>query len=334
LSFINDITFVNQTLLWLLLILPCYLTWYIWKNGKNHAELRISSLENFHGAGISFRQYFRHILFALRLITVALLILILARPQSKSSWKNIHAEGINIVLALDISGSMLARDLKPDRIEASKAVAMDFIDNRPNDRIGLVIFSGESFTQCPLTSDHAVLKNLFAGVHPFMVEDGTAIGMGLATAVSRIDTTAKSNIIILLTDGVNNRGEIDPLTAADIAKAYKVRVYTVGLGTTGKALGPISRDEQGRFTYGMVDVDIDEVVLKKVAAITGGKYFRATDTEKLKNIYQEIDKLEKNIFEERNFSKKKELFLPLAIAALISLLLEFILKNTMLRSIT
>lgn len=333
-TLLDDITFANRYLLWLLLLLPLYLGWYLWTNKNQQAELLLSSLENLKGIKASFRLYLRHVLVALRLITLALLIIIMARPQSKSNWKNISTEGINIIIALDISSSMMARDLKPDRIEASKAVAMDFIDNRPNDRIGLVIFSGESFTQCPLTSDHAVVKNLFSDIHTGMVDDGTAIGMGLATAVSRIDTNAKSNIIILLTDGVNNQGAIDPLTAADIARTYKTRVYTIGLGSTGKALAPVARDANGRYQYGYVDVEIDEEILKKVAAITGGKYFRATDTDKLKKIYQEIDKMEKNIIEERDFSKKKELFLPLAIVALISLLLEFLLKNTVLRSIT
>jgi len=333
-DYFNDIVFANKSMLWGLLILPVYLAGYIWKNNDYRPELRISSLANLQGTRTSFRVYFRHVVCFLRMCTLALLIVILARPQSKSSWRDVKAEGINIIIALDISSSMLARDLKPDRIEASKTVAMDFIDNRPNDRIGLVIFSGESFTQCPLTSDHTVVKNLFSGIHTGMVDDGTAIGMGLATAVSRVDTNAKSNVIILLTDGVNNQGAIDPLTAADIAKAYKVRVYTVGLGTTGKALAPVGIDPSGRYQYGYVDVEIDEDILQKVAARTGGKYFRATDTEKLKKVYQEIDKMEKNIFEEKNFSKKKERFLPWAIAALISLLLEFVFRNTLLRSIT
>jgi Ca-activated chloride channel family protein len=331
---LNDITFANKPLLWMLLLLPVLLALYLWKGRKGQAELRISSLANFRNAGTSLRGIFRHSVFALRLLSLALLIIILARPQSLSSWKNISTEGINIVIALDISSSMLAEDLKPDRVEASKSVAMSFIDNRPNDRIGLVVFSGESFTQCPLTSDHAVLKNLFAGIHPGMVKDGTAIGMGLATAVSRLDTLAKSNVIILLTDGVNNQGAIDPLTAAEIAKAYKARVYTIGLGTRGKALAPVARDVFGRYQYDYVDVEIDEAMLQKVADITGGKYFRATDTEKLKKIYQEIDRMEKNIVQEKNFTNRKELYFPLAITALILLMLEFLLRNTLFRSIT
>ncbi len=332
--FLNDITFANKPLLWLLLLIPVYLAWYIWKGMNSQAELRISSLSGMKEIRNSFRQYFRHLIFVLRALAMALLIVILARPQSLGSWKNVSTEGINIVIALDISSSMLAEDLKPDRVEASKTVAMSFIDSRPNDRIGLVVFSGESFTQCPLTNDHAVLKNLFSGIHPGMVQDGTAIGMGLATAISRIDTIEKSNVIILLTDGVNNQGSIDPLTAAEMARAYKIKVYTVGLGTKGKALAPVARDASGRYQYDYVDVEIDEDVLRKVADITGGKYFRATDTEKLKKIYQEIDRMEKNIIIEKNFTNKKELFFPLALAALILLMLEFLLKNTWLRSVT
>ncbi|MFI5151250.1 MAG: vWA domain-containing protein [Bacteroidia bacterium] len=327
-------TFAYKPMFWLLLLIPLYLIWYIWKGQRNQGELRISTLDNLKSAPKSIRQYLRHSVFLLRSLALVLLVCILARPQSRSSWKNISTEGINIIIALDISSSMLAQDLKPSRIEASKAVAMSFIDNRPDDRIGLVIFSGESFTQCPLTSDHAVLKNLFAGIHTGMVADGTAIGMGLSTAVSRIDTLVKSNVIILLTDGVNNQGAIDPLTAAEIAKAYKTRVYTVGLGTNGKAYAPVRIDPSGRYLYDYVDVEIDEAVLKKVADITGGKYFRATDTEKLKKIYQEIDRMEKNLVHEKNFTNHKELFFIPALAALLLLLLEFALRNTLLRSIT
>jgi Ca-activated chloride channel family protein len=333
-SYLSDITFAHKSLLWLLFILPVYFAGYLWKGKNMQGSLRISSLNSLSGAPLSFRHYLRHFVFVLRCLTLLLLILILARPQSSSNWKNISTEGINIVIAMDISSSMLAQDLRPDRIEASKSVAAEFIDHRPDDRIGLVIFSGESFTLCPLTTDHAVVKNLFSGIHTGLVEDGTAIGMGLATAVSRLDTNAKSNVIILLTDGVNNRGSIDPLTAADIAHTYKARVYTVGLGTKGKALAPVARDALGRFQYDYVDVEIDEDVLRKVASITGGKYFRATDTETLKKIYREIDTLEKNIIEEKNFTNKQDLFLPLALAALALLCVEFIIKNTWLRSIT
>jgi Ca-activated chloride channel family protein len=259
----------------------------------------------------------------------------LARPQSKHSWQDVKTEGIDIVLAIDISASMLAKDLKPDRLEASKAVATKFIENRPDDRIGLVIFSGESFTQCPLTTDHTVLKNLFSSVKTGMVQDGTAIGMGLATAVSRLkDSKAKSKVVILLTDGVNNSGSIAPELAADLARPFGIRIYTIGVGTKGMALSPVNIYPNGQYVYDYVKVDIDESVLKKISNATGGKYFRATDNAKLKAIYAEIDKMEKTIIEEKQYSRKAELFHPLAIAAFVLLIVEFLLKNTVFKTIT
>src|ERR1035437_5874383 len=228
-DFFNDITFANKEMLWLLLIVPVIAAWYIWKNKSYNAELKISSLNAFAGIKKSFKHYLRHSLIALRLLAIALLIIVLARPQSRSRSK----------------------DVKPNRLEAAKEVAQDFIDSRPNDRIGLVIFSGESFTQCPLTTDHAVIKNLFSGIHTGMIADGTAIGNGLATAVTRVkDSKAKSKVIILLTDGVNNQGSVAPLTAAEIAKTFGVRVYTIGVGTMGKALAPIGMYLDGSYEYG------------------------------------------------------------------------------------
>lgn len=333
-DFFNDITFANKEMFWLLLVIPVIAAWYIWKNKTYNAELKVSDISGFEGIPRSSKQYLRHVIIVLRLLTIALLIIVLARPQSRSSWKDVKTQGIDIVMALDISGSMLAKDFKPNRLEAAKEVAQDFIDSRPNDRIGLVIFSGESFTQCPLTSDHAVIKNLFSGIHTGMVADGTAIGNGLATAVSRVkDSKSKSKVVILLTDGVNNQGSVAPLTAAEIAKTFGVRVYTVGVGTMGKALSPIAMYPNGQYEYGYVDVDIDERSLTEIADMTGGKYFRATDNEKLKEVYKEIDRLEKTIFEEKNFTNKAERFLPFAVAAGILLLIEFILKNTIFRSI-
>ncbi len=333
-DFFNDITFANKELLWLLLLIPAIVAWYIWKNKTYTAELKVSTIAGFEGIKMSFKQYLRHAGIVLRVLAVALLVIVLARPQSRSSYKDVKTEGIDIVMCLDISGSMLAKDFKPNRIEAAKEVAQDFIDSRPNDRIGLVIFSGESFTQCPLTTDHAVIKNLFSGIHTGMVADGTAIGNGLATAVTRVkDSKAKSKVVILLTDGVNNQGSVAPLTAAEIAKAFGVRVYTVGVGTIGKALAPIAMYPDGSFQYGYVDVNIDEKTLGEIADGTGGKYFRATDNDKLKNIYKEIDRLEKTIFEEKNFTNKAEHFLPFAISAALLLLGEFLLKHTFLRSI-
>ncbi|MEI6488688.1 MAG: VWA domain-containing protein [Bacteroidota bacterium] len=327
-------TFANKELFWLMLLIPVIAGWYIWKNKTLNPELKVSSIKEFDGIKKSVKQYLRHVGIVLRLIAISLIILVLARPQSRSSFKDVKTEGIDIVLCLDISGSMLSKDFKPNRIEAAKEVAQDFIDSRPNDRIGLVIFSGESFTQCPLTTDHAVLKNLFSGIHTGMVADGTAIGNGLATAITRVkDSKAKSKVVILLTDGVNNQGSVAPLTAAEIAKAFGVRVYAVGVGTIGKALAPIAMYPDGSFQYGYVDVNIDEKTLGEIADMTGGKYFRATDNDKLKNIYKEIDRLEKTIFEEKNFTNKAEHFLPFAVTAALLLLLEFLLKNIFLRSI-
>ncbi|MFL5763348.1 MAG: vWA domain-containing protein [Bacteroidia bacterium] len=327
-------TFANKEMRWCFLIIPFIIAWYVWKNRVMNAEIRTSSLNGLESIKASYKQYLRHLLIVLRILVISLFILILMRPQSRSSYKDVKTQGIDIIMALDISSSMLAKDFKPDRLEAAKDVAQDFIDSRPNDRIGLVIFSGESFTQCPLTSDHAVIKNLFSDIHTGMVADGTAIGNGLATAVTRIkDSKAKSKVIILLTDGVNNQGSVAPLTAAEIAKTFGVRVYTVGVGTIGKALAPINMYPDGSFQYGYVDVNIDEKTLGEIADMTGGHYFRATDNAKLKDVYQQIDMLEKTIFEEKNFTNKAEHYLPFAIAAGILLLLEFLLKNTILRSI-
>ncbi|MES2592292.1 MAG: VWA domain-containing protein [Bacteroidota bacterium] len=333
-DFFNDITFANKELLWLLLIIPVIIAWYIWKDKTNNAELKVSTLSPFQGLKKSLKQHLRHSVIVLRILAVALLIVVLARPQSRSSWKDVKTEGIDIIMSLDISGSMLAKDFKPNRLEAAKEVAQDFIDSRPNDRIGLVIFSGESFTQCPLTTDHAVIKNLFAGIQTGMVKDGTAIGNGLATAVSRVkDSNAKSKVVILLTDGVNNQGSVAPLTAAEIAKAFGVRVYTIGVGTMGKALAPVAMYPDGSYQYGYVDVNIDEKSLGEIASMTGGKYFRATDNKKLKEVYKEIDRLEKTIFEEKNFTNKAEHFLPFAIGAGLLLLMEFLLKNIVFKSL-
>jgi len=331
----NDIRFANPELLWLFILVPVLIAWYVWKNKSIKSEFTVSTLQGFEGLKPSVKVYLRHLLFVLRTLAIIFLIIALARPQARSSWKDIHSEGIDIVIAMDISGSMLAQDFKPNRIEASKKIAMEFIDDRPNDRIGLVIFSGESFTQCPLTSDHAVIKNLFTGIKTGMINDGTAIGMGLTNAVNRIkDSQAKSKVVILLTDGVNNQGSIAPLTAADIAKAFGIRVYTIGIGTHGKALSPVARYPDGSYEYDYVDVDVDEPTLEQIADMTGGKYFRATGNEKLKQIYQEIDKLEKTKFEEKNFTNKEEKFFNYALIGGIAFLLELLLRNTIFRSLT
>ena len=331
-NFFNHITFANPLLLWLLIIIPILIFLYSFRDTLG--SIYISSAENFSGMKKSFKEYMKQILFTLKLIATALLILALARPQSTTSWKNISTEGIDIVLAMDISASMLAQDFKPNRLEASKEVAIDFVDARPNDRIGLIIFSGESFTQCPLTTDHAIIKNLMGDIKTGMIADGTAIGMGLATSVSRIkESKAKSKVVILLTDGVNNMGAVAPQTAADIAKAFGIRVYTIGVGTKGKAKAPVAMYPNGQYVFDYVPVEIDEKMLQNIADLTGGKYFRATNNSKLASIYKEIDRMEKTIVEERKHTRRTEEFFPFALTAGILLLFNFTMKNTLLRSI-
>jgi Ca-activated chloride channel family protein len=329
----NGITFAEPHFLYLLLVIPALIAFYILKQQKANASFRMPGLQQFKGSGNNFRFYLRHVLFALRTIAIGLLIVILARPQSTDSFQNISTEGIDIILALDISGSMLARDFKPDRLEASKNVATEFISGRPYDRMGLVVFSGESFTQCPLTTDHAVLINLLREIQSGMIQDGTAIGMGLATAVNRIkDSEAKSKVIILLTDGVNNMGEIAPATAAGIARSFGIRVYTIGMGTRGMAPYPV-RTPFG-IQYQNMRVEIDEPVLQQIAAETGGKYFRATDNDKLVQVYAEIDKLEKSKIDVRQFSRKEEEYLVPAIIAFCIIALELLVRYTVMRNLT
>ena len=331
-NFFSDISFAQPLFLWLLVIIPILITSYIFKNG--FGDIRISSLSNFSGTSRSYKEILMHALFGVKMVAIALLIIALARPQSKTSWKNITTEGIDIILSMDISASMLAKDLKPNRLEAAKEVATEFIDSRPNDRIGLVIFSGESFTQCPLTTDHAIIKNLMTDVKTGMVADGTAIGMGLATAISRIkDSKAKSKVIILLTDGVNNMGAIAPQTAADIAKAFGIRVYTIGVGMLGKALSPVAMYPNGQFVYDYVSVEIDEKMLTNIAEMTGGKYFRATSKNNLLSVYKEIDKMEKTIVQEKKHTRRTEEFFPFVLSAGILLMIDFILRNTLLKKI-
>jgi Ca-activated chloride channel family protein len=306
---------------------------YIFKQQKTSASLRMPGLQAFETAGKTFRHYLRHIFFALRTIGITLLIIVIARPQATDKFQNISTEGIDIVLTLDISGSMLARDFRPDRLEASKDVATEFISGRPYDRIGLVVFSGESFTQCPLTTDHAVLINLLREIQSGMIEDGTAIGMGLATAVNRIkDSKAVSKVIILLTDGVNNRGEIAPATAAGIAKTYGIRVYTIGVGTQGMAPYPVQTPYG--IQYQDMPVEIDEGILREISQNTGGKYFRATDNNKLVQVYNEIDKLEKSKIDVRQFNRKEEKYFVPALIAFCLLLLEIVARNTLFRNLT
>jgi Ca-activated chloride channel family protein len=328
----NNITFANPEFFYLLFLLVPLIIWYIWKDREANAAIRFSTLKGFAGAGRTAKYWLRHILFAIRLIILSLIIIVLARPQSVNKWQDVNTEGIDIIIALDISGSMLAQDFKPDRLEASKAVAIEFVSGRPTDRIGLVVYSAESFTQCPLTTDHAVLINLFHDIKSGMIEDGTAIGMGLANAVSRLkDSKAKSKVVILLTDGVNNRGSIAPLTAAEIARTFNIRVYTIGVGTQGTAPAPVQTP------YGVqirqVPVEIDEQILQQIANTTDGKYFRATNNQKLIEIYKEIDQMEKSKVDVREYSRKEEEYLAYGLGAVILLLFEIIVRKTVLRNI-
>lgn len=327
---LKGVEFAHPSFFWLLVFIPAMIAWYVWRQHRLQGVLSISAANGFALPGRKLKARFRHSGIVLRALAVATLVTALARPQSSLSWQNSTTEGIDIMIASDISGSMLAEDFHPNRLEAGKNIAIDFIKNRPDDRIGLVIFSGESFTQCPLTIDHDVLINLFKQVKYGMIDDGTAIGMGLATAVNRLkDSKAKSKVIILLTDGSNNMGSIAPLTAAQIAKDFNIRVYTIGIGTHGYAPYPVQTPFGVQ--YQRMPVDVDEGTLTKIANITGGKYFRATDNKTLKNIYEQIDRLEKAKIAVTQYHKKTELFLPFAFVALLLLSLEFILKNTWLK---
>lgn len=325
-------TFANPHYLWLLLLLVPIIAWYIYKQSKSDPSLKMSSVKVFLGLRKSYKHYLGHVAFALRCLVIALIIIAIARPQVSNSLRKETTEGIDIMMAIDISGTMLAEDLKPNRLEAAKNVAIEFVSGRPNDNIGLVVFAGESFTQCPLTTDHAALINLFNGVEYGMIEDGTAIGLGLANAVNRIkDSKAKSKVIILLTDGSNNRGDIAPLTAAEIAQTYGVRVYTIGAGSSDVAPYPVQTPLGIR--YQNLPVDIDEDVLRDIARMTGGAYFRATNTKKLSAIYEEIDKMEKTKLLVSEYNRKHEEFFPYLLAAVLLLMAEMYIKFVILRKL-
>ena len=331
---LEGIEFLNKELFWLMLLLPLAIVWYVIKHNQQSAELKISSIKGFK-ATPSLLPKFKHLLFVIRLIVLALLITALARPQTVDvSTRTKTTRGIDIVMAIDVSASMLAKDLKPNRLEALKEVAAEFIQGRPNDRIGLVEYAGESYTKTPITSDKSiVLRSLKDIKYNTIIEGGTAIGMGLATAVNRIkESKAKSKVIILLTDGVNNTGFIDPNTASELAVEFGIKVYTIGLGTNGMALSPVALSRDGQFQYTRVQVEIDEELLKEIAKVTGGQYFRATDNRKLKEIYEEIDKLEKTDVEEFKFYNYDEKYRPLVILAGLFLILELLLRFTVFRS--
>ncbi|WP_353777401.1 VWA domain-containing protein [Winogradskyella sp. 3972H.M.0a.05] len=331
---LEGIEFLNKKLFWAMLLLPLALIWYLFKYKRQTAELKMSSLKGFKVRS-SILPKFRHLLFVFRLLALGLLITALARPRTVDvSSKTKTTKGIDIVMAIDVSASMLAKDLKPNRLEALKDVASEFIKGRPNDRIGLVEYAGESFTKTPITTDKAiVLRSLNDVKYNTIIESGTAIGMGLATSVNRLkDSKALSKVIILLTDGVNNSGEIDPKIASDLAVEFGIKVYTIGLGTNGMALSPISFKHNGDFHYGRVQVEIDEELLEEIAEVTGGKYFRATDNKKLAQIYDEINKLEKTEIEEFKFYNYQEKYRPLVLLAGLLLMLELLLRFTIFRS--
>lgn len=333
-EFLGDIQFAEKHWFWLLLIIPVMIAWYVWRLSSMEGELNFSTFGFMKGVKPSLKARARHSLFVIRIFAFAFIIAAIARPQSRSSWKNSKTEGIDIVMSVDVSLSMLAKDFKPNRMEVAKDVMMDFIEARPNDRIGLVLFGGEAFTQCPITSDHKILKNMFEQVKAGMLDQGTAIGLGLANAVARIkDSKAKSKVIILISDGVSNMGEVAPITAGELAKTFGVRVYCIGVGSKGKALQPVAIYAPGEYEYDYVDVEIDEKVMSDISNMTGGKYFRATNKESLITISKEIDKMEKTITSEKSFTNKAEHFLPFALIGAILLLLEFILRYTIFRSI-
>lgn len=327
------IRFANPHLLWLLALLAPMAAWYVWRTLKGGATIRISTADTFAGTGRTARYYLRHLPFVMRCAAAALIIIAIARPQSSESGSSSRTRGIDIVLALDVSTSMLARDFNPDRVAAAKDVAANFINDRRNDRIGLVIFAGESFTQCPLTTDKATLLNLLAQVRTGIIEDGTAIGNGLATAVNRLkDSDARSKVVILLTDGVNNAGQIAPVTAAEIAKSFGIKVYTIGVGTRGNAPYP-ARDAWGNTVMVNVPVEIDEQILTDIAASTGGEYFRATNKASLQNIYDRINQLEKTEIETNDYTLYNELYSVFALWALLLLAAEYLLRSLYLRQI-
>ncbi|MEO0525604.1 MAG: VWA domain-containing protein [Bacteroidota bacterium] len=329
---LENIQFANPQFFWLLLSLPLAIVWYFFKRKEETPALKISSIKGF--SSDSFLPKLKPLLFVLRLLALAAIITAMARPQTEDiSTRTKTTKGIDIVMAIDVSSSMLARDLKPNRLSALKEVASDFIRKRPNDRIGIVAYAGESYTKTPITSDKSIVLNALREVSYGQLNDGTAIGMGLATSVNRLkESKAISKVIILLTDGVNNSGFIEPQTAADLAVEFGIKTYTIGLGTNGNALSPIAYKRDGSFRYGMRQVEIDEKLLEEIAEVTGGKYFRATNNEKLEDIYDEINKLEKTEIEEFKYYRYEEKFRSWVLLAGVLLVLEWVFRNTVFRS--
>ena len=330
----EGIYFATPDYLWLLSMIPLVVGWHVFTRKKSQAVLKISSLEGFRSKS-SFLTRLQPLLFVLRILSLVLIVMALARPQTMDvSTRTKTNKGIDIVMAIDISSSMLAQDLKPNRLTALKRVAASFVDDRVSDRIGLVIYAGESYTKTPITSDRAIVKNALSKIQfEGLIDDGTAIGMGLATAVNRLkDSRAKSKVIILLTDGVNNSGFIDPKIASELAVEYEIKTYTIGLGSNGTARAPVGLLPNGKFQYGMTKVEIDEELLKNIAINTGGLYFRATNNKKLEEIYNEINKLEKTEIEEFKYYNYEEKFRPLILLALTLLIIEWLMRNTIFRS--
>ena len=329
----KNIIFSNPEFFWLLLLLPLMLLWYWFWNKKSQANVTFSTTIAFKKTK-SWSDALYHLLFVLRMIAIALIVVALARPQTHSeNAKTKITDGIDIVMAIDVSASMLSQDLKPNRFEALKKVASQFVKDRPNDRIGLVIYAGESYTKTPVTTDKSIILNALSEITYGQIEDGTAIGMGLATAVNRLkESKAKSRVIILLTDGVNNTGFIDPQTAAELAAEYGIKVYTVGIGTNGMALSPYALNADGSIIYRMQQVDIDEPLMKKIAQVTKGRYFRATNNQKLQQIYDEINQMETTKIEEFKYTEVDEKFRWWVLVAGVLLLLEFVLRHTLLRN--
>ncbi|MGN0033690.1 MAG: vWA domain-containing protein [Candidatus Limimorpha sp.] len=326
--------FASPHFLYALAIIPILIIWYIFYGNSQQAYIKFSDASVFTSLPRGWKIYARHLPFALEMAALALLIIALARPQSSSTNQKVNVEGIDIVMTVDISSSMLAQDLKPDRLEAAKNVGAEFIAGRPEDRIGLVVFASETFTQVPLTTDHGMLLNMMKDMQCGMLEDGTAIGDGLASSVSRLkDSEAISKVVILLTDGDNNAGSVDPSTAAEMAKIFGIRVYTIGVGTRGTAPYPV-QTPFGGIQYQQIPVTINEPLLQQIADETGGKFFRATSNEKLEQIYEEIDKLERSKIEINEFKRVKEEFLPYVLWAIVLLIIDFILRNTLFKTIT
>jgi len=331
---LSNFEFTNPEFFWLFLALPVAVAWYVWKRKKQMPAVRMSSIKGFKTSN-SILPKLRPLLFILRLAALSLIIIALARPRNvEVSTKTKTTKGIDIVIAIDVSASMLAKDLRPNRLEALKKVAASFINGRPNDRIGLIEYAGESFTKTPITSDKSIVLGALKSIaYNNVIEGGTAIGMGLATGVNRLkDSKALSKVIILMTDGENNAGQIDPRIAAELALEFGIKVYTIGMGTNGMALSPYARNANGTFVYENIQVTIDEELLEEIAATTGGQYFRATDNEKLQEIYNEIDKLERTDVEEFKYTNYEEKYRPLVLLAGLLLLIELLLKYTIFKS--